>query len=335
MTLPYTLAFASGADDVTGAALARGDALTVEAVARVDAVGVCNRPLVQQYAADDAAFALYVTTDGRLYFTVYDDHGGASSAWSAPGAVTVQYQHLAGTFDRAALSVRVFVDGQDATAGYVVTGYGISTSAAPAKLGGFLGDLAQGFVGRVAWARVSSAVRYAAGFVAPYGQAPATDDNTALLWSLSEGAGATTGGDTITGATWGLWGGADVATRNAVLNHVLGGPNYTRPATLYLGLLTANPAAAGDEVTASGYARVAVTNDATTVPAASVGVKTGQFAAAFGQAGADWGRVKAWGLWDATSAGDLVAWGPVAQLTPVWAGARVRLAAGALEIGSV
>ncbi len=331
MSLPYTLTFADGADRVTGpTALSLGDACTVEAVARVDSLGVCNRPLLHKYAAGDGELALYVTPDARLYCVVYDDHGGASSAWSAPGAVTGGWQHLAGVFDRAALSIRVYVDGADATAGYVITGYAVNASAAPATLGGILDGLAAGFGGKVAWARVSAGARYAAAFVPDYGHAPAD-----CTWPLSEGAGATTGGYALTGATWGLWGGAAAATRNGLLDHVLGGPNYTRPATLYLGLLTANPATAADEVTGSGYARVAITNNATNFPAAFAGVKTCQGAGAFAAAGEDWGVVKAWGLWDASSGGNLVGWGPAARLAPAHTGATVRLSAGSLEIGSI
>lgn len=317
MSLPYTLTFADGAQYVTGpTSLALTDAFTVEAVARVDTFGVCNRPIVHQYAADDGALALYVTTDARLYLVVYDDHGGASSAWSAAGAVTGEWQHMAGVFDRANLRIRVYIDGADATQGYVITGYAVNTSAAPVKLGGALDGLAAGFAGAIAWARISDTARYTDAFIPAYGQAPTTDAATVELWDLSEGAGATTGGAAITGATWGLWG-AQVAPW---------------PATVYLGLLTANPASS--EVTGSGYARITIANNGTNFTT-SGGVTTLATAQAFGAAGADWGALKAWGLWDAATGGALLQWGPAARLAFVHTGATVRLAAGALEIGSL
>lgn len=319
MSLPYTLTFADGADFVTGpTALTLGDAFSVEAVARVDTFGVCNRSIVHKYATGDGALALYVTPDARLYFVVYDDHGGASSAWSAAGAVAGAWQHMAGVFDRANLRIRVYIDGADATQGYVITGYAVNTSAAPVKLGGTLDGLAAGFAGAIAWARISNTARYTGAFVPAYGQAPTADDATVELWALSEGGGATVNGDAITGATWGLWGAQAAAW----------------PATVYLGLLTANPATGSNEVTGSGYARLAIANNATNFTTTG-GVTTLATAQTFGAAGEDWGALKAWGLWDAASGGTLLQWGPAARLAFVHTGATVRLAAGALEIGSL
>jgi hypothetical protein len=66
---------------------------------------------------------------------------------------------------------------------------------------------------------------------------------------------------------------------SAILDHVLGGPDFTRPATVYVALFTADPsdAGGGTEVSTddwSNYARKAVTNNATNWPGAVAGSKS-------------------------------------------------------------
>jgi len=102
---------------------------------------------------------------------------------------------------------------------------------------------------------------------------------------------------------------------NKVLDHVLGGSDYTRAATVYLALFTARgtdpQSDAGTnltEVTGTGYARVAVTNNATNFPAASAGSKTNGTQITFPQAGASWGTVVAVGVYDDPTAGNLLFW---------------------------
>lgn len=334
MTPRYTLAFASGADYVNCGDIATGGKLelTVEAVARVDAVGLNNRPLLAKYAAGAAEWSLHVTADGRLYFVVYDLNGGNSTAWSAAGAAPAgKWRHFAGCLDAVGGAMQVFVDGVDVTEGALVTGNAAANTATPVRLGGVLGDLAAGFVGRLAWAAVWEIVRYRQDFVPSY-VAPQAYWPTVALWGLTEGAGADVAGGTITGAQWGLWGGC--GARNGLLDHVLGGPNYTRPATLYLGLGLDNPLTPADEVTGGGYARQAVTNNAANWPAASAGAKACAAAFTFPPATADWGSVRTYGLWDAASGGNLVQWGTLNKPYPVRAGAQLRLAAQALSVGA-
>ncbi len=333
MSGPYTLAFASGADyvncgDISTAGLTQ---LTVETVARVDAAANNNRPLVSKYAVDAAEFSLHLTSDARLYFVVYDVNGNNSTAWSAPGAVALgKWRHYAGSLDAVGGSMQVFVDGEDVTEGSLVTGNATPNTPTPARLGGVLGNLVYGFVGRLAWARVSRITRYRRAFVAPY-KAPASDPDVVALWALSEGGGSTVApGGTITGAQWGLWGGQGAGAQNGLLDHVLGGGNYSRPATMYLGLGLENPLTPADEVTGSGYARQAVTNNATNWPAASGGEKACAAAFTFPKAGDDWGKVRAFGLWDAANGGNLLRWGPLNKPYAINAGAQLRLAANAL-----
>lgn len=66
-----------------------------------------------------------------------------------------------------------------------------------------------------------------------------------------------------------------------ILDHELGGPDYTRPATVYIALLTVRPnmidtGSTITEANYTGYARKAVTNNATNFPAAAELVQTPQ-----------------------------------------------------------
>jgi hypothetical protein len=98
---------------------------------------------------------------------------------------------------------------------------------------------------------------------------------------------------------------------NKTLDHILGGPDYVRPATVYLGLFTSAPAdgSAGTEVAGGAYARAAVTNDASHWPAAAGGVKSNGAAITFAQATAPWGTVVAFAVFDALVAGNMLFWG--------------------------
>lgn len=83
--------------------------------------------------------------------------------------------------------------------------------------------------------------------------------------------------------------------RNAILDHILGGPDYTRVATVYVALYTVAPTSAGGgtEVSGGSYARVTVTNNATNFPAASGGAKSNGTLLVFPTATADWGTIVA------------------------------------------
>jgi hypothetical protein len=100
-----------------------------------------------------------------------------------------------------------------------------------------------------------------------------------------------------------------------VLDHVLGGPDYARAATVYIALFTAAPADAGGgtEVSAGAYARVALTNNSTNWPAASgtTTVKQNGAAVTFPRATAPWGTVGWFAIFDAATAGNLLFWGPL------------------------
>lgn len=98
---------------------------------------------------------------------------------------------------------------------------------------------------------------------------------------------------------------------NALLDHILGGPDYARPATVYIALFTSAPsdAGGGTEVAGSAYARAAVTNNATNWPAAAGGSKSNGVAVTFAQATGSWGSVVAFAVFDALSGGNMLRWG--------------------------
>lgn len=120
---------------------------------------------------------------------------------------------------------------------------------------------------------------------------------------------------------------------NKVLDHILGGGDYTRPATVYIALFTVTPsdAGGGTEVTGGSYARAAVTNNATNFPAASGGAKSNGTAIAFPAATGNWGTVVAFGVFDASSGGNLLYWGDVTPNRAVNTGATASFAIGDLD----
>lgn len=98
---------------------------------------------------------------------------------------------------------------------------------------------------------------------------------------------------------------------NKLLDHVLGGSDYTRPGTVYIALFTTAPSdtGGGTEVSGGAYARASVTNNATNWPAASGGAKSNGQAISFPTSTAAWGTVVAFGIYDAVSGGNLLYWG--------------------------
>lgn len=121
---------------------------------------------------------------------------------------------------------------------------------------------------------------------------------------------------------------------NKVLDHVLGGGDYTRPATVYVALYSTDPtdANSGTELSGSGYARVAVTNDATNWPAAVAGSKSNANAIEFPTATADWTQASHFGILDASTAGNLLYSGALTTAKTVLNGDVARFAAGSLTI---
>lgn len=101
---------------------------------------------------------------------------------------------------------------------------------------------------------------------------------------------------------------------NAVLNTVFGATAFPTIATHYIALYTTIPTdanASGVEVTGGSYARVAVTNNATTWPAASgtsPTTKANGIAFTFPAPIANWGVVVGFAIYDAAAAGNELGW---------------------------
>lgn len=96
-----------------------------------------------------------------------------------------------------------------------------------------------------------------------------------------------------------------------VLEHVFGGVAYTAPTTLYVGLFTsaASDSAAGTEVSGNGYARQTA---AFTVSGTSPTTAATSAVVEFPEATASWGTITYAGVFDASSAGNMLAY---AELT--------------------
>lgn len=113
-------------------------------------------------------------------------------------------------------------------------------------------------------------------------------------------------------------GGKSEYLEKALLDHVMGGPDYVRPATVYIALCTgvwddALTGATIVEPVVGSYARVASTNDATNWPGAlrpdaSGALKANGVDLLFPTPTAAWGTVKSVAVCDAATGGNVL-WG--------------------------
>lgn len=125
---------------------------------------------------------------------------------------------------------------------------------------------------------------------------------------------------------------------DAILDHVLGGADYTRVNTIWVGLSTAvvsDNANGLAEPSGNGYARVALVNSSNNFGAAASGVKQNATVVTFPEASGSWGTVVHFQLWsDATgvAAGDLVAAGSLAVDKAITAGDTPRFPINSLSV---
>jgi len=119
-----------------------------------------------------------------------------------------------------------------------------------------------------------------------------------------------------------------------LLDHVFGNAAYSTPATLHVALFTAAPSdtGGGTEVSGGSYARVAVTNNATNFPAASGGAKANGTAVTFPTATASWGTVVAFGIFDASSGGNLLAWATLTTNKTIGSGDTASFPVGDIDV---
>lgn len=107
------------------------------------------------------------------------------------------------------------------------------------------------------------------------------------------------------------------------------------PATFYVGLSTTAPTNTGTNVTepsTGGYARVSVTNNASNWPAASSRAKSNGNSVIFPTATNSWGTITHFVIYDAATAGVMVAWGELTLPIEVVTGATVTFAPDTLTI---
>jgi hypothetical protein len=122
-----------------------------------------------------------------------------------------------------------------------------------------------------------------------------------------------------------------------LLDHVLGGADYTRPGTVYIALGTATAATDQDsgfssEVSGNAYARVSVTNNSTNWPASSGGAKSNGTVITFPQATGSWGTVTQFAIMDASTSGNTLVWGDLTTSKTIGSGDTASFAVGDLDV---
>jgi hypothetical protein len=113
-----------------------------------------------------------------------------------------------------------------------------------------------------------------------------------------------------------------------ILDHVFGGNAYTAPGTLYTGLYTAAPSdtGGGTELSGNGYARQATAFTVTGNTASNTSAE--EWATATGS----WGTITHVGVFDASTGGNLMAYGTLTASKTIATGDVFRIPAGDLDI---
>lgn len=116
---------------------------------------------------------------------------------------------------------------------------------------------------------------------------------------------------------------------NKILEHVLKNTAYTSPTTVYVGLYTAAPtdAGGGTEVSGNNYARTAAT-----FGAASGGSISNSADVTFPTPSGSWGACTHFGIFDASTTGNLLYWAALGATETPLSGNTVKFAAGALTV---
>jgi hypothetical protein len=116
---------------------------------------------------------------------------------------------------------------------------------------------------------------------------------------------------------------------NEILDHILGTGAYTMPTTVYVGLSTGsfNDDNSGTELTGNGYARVSIS-----FGAAASGTASNDAAVEFSAATGSWGTVSHFGLFDASSAGNLLIHGALTASKVIETGDILKIAIGDMDI---
>ena len=116
---------------------------------------------------------------------------------------------------------------------------------------------------------------------------------------------------------------------NKILEHTLKNTAYTSPTNVYISLHTADVTDAGNgaEVSGGSYARTAAT-----FGSASSGAISNSAAVNFAAATASWGTVTHFGVWDASTSGNLLYHGALTASKTVASGDTLSFAIGDIDI---
>lgn len=112
--------------------------------------------------------------------------------------------------------------------------------------------------------------------------------------------------------------------RDKINDHRYGGPDYTRPATVYFSRYTIAPTGTGGGTEVGS--RVAITNNATNFPASTSQIKRNAIIIDWGTAGSALGTIVAIGVHDAATAGNLLEWTVLSTPVPVASGDPFQIA---------
>ena len=115
-----------------------------------------------------------------------------------------------------------------------------------------------------------------------------------------------------------------------VLEHTFRNTAYTSPTTVYLGLLSAAPtdSTSGTEMSGNGYARQACAFDAYSAGKSVANTSNETFTAS----GGAWNTITHFGVYDASSGGNLLAYGQIVPGVLVSDGETFTVEAGKLII---
>lgn len=115
----------------------------------------------------------------------------------------------------------------------------------------------------------------------------------------------------------------------AIADWIAGGATPTRPSARHLALFTAAPSdsGGGTEVSGNGYARQAMT-----FGAASSGVTSNTSTHTFTASGGNWGTITHFGIFDASTSGNLLWHGALTTSRTVNNGESLTVASGAFTL---
>ncbi|MAB51353.1 hypothetical protein [Marinobacter sp.] len=116
---------------------------------------------------------------------------------------------------------------------------------------------------------------------------------------------------------------------NEILDHILGTGAYTMPTTVYVGLSTGsfNDDNSGTELSGSNYARESIS-----FGAASSGTASNDAAVEFNAATGSWGTISHFGIFDASTSGNLLIHGALTASKVIETGDILKIAIGDMDI---